>query len=296
MRAYSAAQAELEHAGGYSWRSRLESILRGLGFAEADHDRDLRTFSGGELTRASLARALAMRPDLLLLDEPTNHLDLTSLEWLERELQSLDISVVLVSHDRWFLEAVATGVVELEAGRARVFEGRYSAYRKEKALAIAQQAEAFERQQAELERLQRFVDKFRAGTRSRQAASRAKRIERIELVDRPRQQRSLAFGFPKTVRPGRDVLEVEDARVEAGDKLLVRKGDVRDRARPARRADRPERHGQDLAGRVAARRAAHRRRQGADGPQRRPRRTSRSTRRSCRPTRPCSRRWPRARR
>ena len=122
-----------------------------------------------------------MRPDLLLLDEPTNHLDLVSLEWLERELQSLDISVVLVSHDRWFLEAVATGVVELEAGRARVFEGRYSAYRKEKALAIAQQAEAFERQQAELERLQRFVDKFRAGTRSRQAASRAKRIERIEL-------------------------------------------------------------------------------------------------------------------
>ena len=107
-------------------------------------------------------------------------------------------------------------------GGARVFEGRYSAYRKEKALAIAQQAEAFERQQAELERLQRFVDKFRAGTRSRQAASRAKRIERIELVDRPRQQRSLAFGFPKTVRPGRDVLEVEGARVEAGDKLLVR--------------------------------------------------------------------------
>ena len=224
MSAYSAAQAELEHAGGYSWRSRLESILRGLGFDEADHDRDLRSFSGGELTRASLARALAMRPDLLLLDEPTNHLDLVSLEWLERELQSLDISVVLVSHDRWFLEAVSTGVVELEGGRARVFEGRYSAYRKEKALAIAQQAEAFERQQVELERLQRFVDKLRAGTRSRQAASRAKRIERIELVDGPRQQRSLAFGFPKTVRPGRDVLEVEDARVEAGDRLLVRKG------------------------------------------------------------------------
>ena len=105
-----------------------------------------------------------------------------------------------------------------------MFEGRYSAYRKEKALAIAQQAEAFERQQAELARLQRFVDKFRAGTRSRQAASRAKRIERIELVDKPRQQRALAFGFPKTVRPGRDVLEVEHARVEAGDKLLVRDG------------------------------------------------------------------------
>jgi ATP-binding cassette subfamily F protein 3 len=224
LRAYAAAQAELEHAGGYQWRSRLESILRGLGFADADADRDLRTFSGGELTRASLARALAMRPDLLLLDEPTNHLDLQSLEWLERELQSLDCSVVLVSHDRWFLEAVATGVAELEGGRARVFEGRYSAFRREKALAIAQQAEAYERQQEELARLQRFVDKFRAGTRSRQAASRAKQIERIEMVDRPRQQRALAFGFPKTVRPGRDVMEVEHARVEAGDKLLVRDG------------------------------------------------------------------------
>jgi ATP-binding cassette subfamily F protein 3 len=224
LRAYASAQAELEHAGGYQWRSRLESILRGLGFADEDADRDLRTFSGGELTRASLARALAMRPDLLLLDEPTNHLDLVSLEWLERELQTLDCSVVLVSHDRWFLESVATGVVELEQGRARVFEGRYSAYRKEKALAIAQQAEAYERQQEELARLQRFVDKFRAGTRSRQAASRAKQIERIQLVDRPRQQRALAFGFPKTVRPGRDVLEVAHAKVEAGEKLLVRDG------------------------------------------------------------------------
>ncbi len=221
MQAYATAQAGLEQAGGYQWRSRLESILRGLGFSNADADRDLGTFSGGELTRASLARALAMRPELLLLDEPTNHLDLQSLEWLERELQTLDTSIVLVSHDRWFLESVATGVVELELGRARVFEGRYSDYRREKALAIAQQAEAFERQQVELERLQRFVDKWRAGTRSRQARSVAKRLDRVELVDRPRQQRALAFGFPKTVRPGRDVLEVTDARVVAGDKLLL---------------------------------------------------------------------------
>jgi ATP-binding cassette subfamily F protein 3 len=221
MRLYGDAHAELDRAGGYQWRSRLESILRGLGFAETEGDRDLATFSGGELTRASLARALASRPDLLLLDEPTNHLDLVSLEWLERELQTIDASVLLVSHDRWFLESVATGVLELERGRGRVYPGKYSAFRREKALQVAQQAEAFERQQAELERLQRFVTKWKAGTKSKQAKSREKEIARIELVDKPRTQKSLAFGFPKSVRPGRVVLEVEKVRIEAGDKLLV---------------------------------------------------------------------------
>ncbi len=221
MRRYSAAQSELDRAGGYAWRSRLESILRGLGFADVDADRDLETFSGGELTRASLARALSSNPDLLLLDEPTNHLDLVSLEWLERELVTLDASVLLVSHDRWFLESVATGVLELERGRGRVYTGKYSSYRREKAMQVAQAAEAFERQQVELERLQRFVTKWKAGTRSKQAKSREKELQKIELVDKPRTQRALAFGFPKTVRPGRVVLEVERVRVEAGDKLLV---------------------------------------------------------------------------
>ena len=119
LAAYDTAQRALEAAGGYSWRSRLESILRGLGFDARDADRPLRSFSGGELTRASLARALASNPDLLLLDEPTNHLDLASLEWLEDELTGLDCSILLVSHDRWFLERVATGVLEIERGRAQ---------------------------------------------------------------------------------------------------------------------------------------------------------------------------------
>jgi ATP-binding cassette subfamily F protein 3 len=221
LAAYAAAQAELEAAGGYAWRARLEAILRGLGFADVDGDRLLRTFSGGELTRASLARALAARPDLLLLDEPTNHLDLASLEWLERELAALDASVLVVSHDRWFLKSVATGVLELERGRARVFPLRYSDYRREKALQVEQQAEAFERQQAELARLERFVNKWRAGTRSRQARSVQRTIDRTQRVERPRRERSLAFGFPKTVQPGRIVLEAEGLRVEAGEKLLL---------------------------------------------------------------------------
>src|SRR3954468_20235537 len=103
LRRYSEAQARLEHAGGYAWREHVGSVVRGLGFADAQLDRPLQTFSGGELTRASLARALGGDPDLLLLDEPTNHLDVASLEWLENELSSLDAGVILVAHDRWFL-------------------------------------------------------------------------------------------------------------------------------------------------------------------------------------------------
>src|SRR5437667_7372335 len=123
LRRYSETQGRLEHAGGYAWRERLESVTRGLGFATTDLGRPLSSFSGGELTRASLARALGGDPDLLLLDEPTNHLDVASLEWLERELQSIDAGVILVAHDRWFLEAVTAAVLELEAGRSTYFAG-----------------------------------------------------------------------------------------------------------------------------------------------------------------------------
>ncbi|MDP9283730.1 MAG: ATP-binding cassette domain-containing protein, partial [Actinomycetota bacterium] len=133
LRRYSEAQARLEHAGGYAWRERIGSVARGLGFSEADLDRVLDTFSGGELTRASLARTLGGDPDLLLLDEPTNHLDVASLEWLENELSSLDAGVILVAHDRWFLEATTTAVLELEAGRSTYFAGPWHRWRLEKA-------------------------------------------------------------------------------------------------------------------------------------------------------------------
>jgi ATP-binding cassette, subfamily F, member 3 len=120
---YSRAQARLEVRGGYLWRDRATVMSRGLGFDAQDLDRGLDTFSGGQLTRASLARALATGADVLLLDEPTNHLDIESLEWLEQTLIALDAAVVLVAHDRWFLEAVGTSVLELEAGRSRFFAG-----------------------------------------------------------------------------------------------------------------------------------------------------------------------------
>jgi ATP-binding cassette, subfamily F, member 3 len=209
MRRYDAAQREFERAGGYAWRARLEAVARGLGFAPDDLGRPLRTFSGGELTRASLTRALAAEPDVLLLDEPTNHLDTTAIEWLEEHLDGLDASVVFVSHDRWFLESVATGVLEIERGRGRFDKGSYSHWRLLQAERLAAQADAYERQQGELAHLQRFVDRFRYGTKSRQAQSKLKAMARIERVERPTGQRSLGFRFPAPARSGRIVLEAE---------------------------------------------------------------------------------------
>src|SRR5689334_12429277 len=220
--AYSRAQARLEHAGGYTWRERAMAVVHGLGFRDSDLDRQLSTFSGGELTRASLARTLAGDPDLLLLDEPTNHLDIESLEWLENRLTTIDAAVILVAHDRWFLEAVGTAVLELEGGRSRFFKGPWHAWRKEQAARELALGRAIERQQAEIERLERFVTRFRAGTRSRQAASGQKRLDRIDRVQRgPKDGKALGFAFEKSTRAGRTVLELEQATISAGDKLLL---------------------------------------------------------------------------
>src|SRR2546423_11909453 len=141
LRRYSEAQARLEHAGGYDWRERASRTLRGLGFHDHDLDRPLDTFSGGELTRASLARALSGDPDLLLLDEPTNHLDVENLEWLEQELQSLDAAGILVAHDPGVLEAVTTAVLAPGTGPAPFFPREWPRLPREEAARPAQAAE-----------------------------------------------------------------------------------------------------------------------------------------------------------
>ncbi len=223
LASYARAQARLEHAGGYGWRERALSSLHGLGFRDdAVLDRSLSTFSGGELTRASLGRALAGGPDLLLLDEPTNHLDIESLEWLETHLASLDAAIVLVAHDRWFLEAVGTSVLELEAGRAKFFAGPWHAWRREKAAQDLALGRAIERQQAEIERLERFVTRFRAGTRARQAQSRAKKLARMDRLSRgPADGAGLEFSFKAPERSGRVVFELQGGRVAVSERLLL---------------------------------------------------------------------------
>jgi ATP-binding cassette subfamily F protein 3 len=231
LRRYADAQSRLEHAGGYTWRERAAQTLRGLGFTEPDLDRPLETFSGGELTRASLARALAGDPDLLLLDEPTNHLDVENLEWLEQELQSLDAAVILVAHDRWFLEAVTTGVLELEAGRSLFFPGPWHTWRIERAARAASAAKTAERVGVDIARLERFVERFRyKKSKAKQAQAKLTQIERLqkeragatgELELLNRRSRSLGFDFLKPARSGRTVVEATALEVGAGDKELL---------------------------------------------------------------------------
>ncbi len=225
LRRYSEAQARLEHAGGYAWRERTASVVRGLGFSDDDLQRPLETFSGGELTRASLARALGGDPDLLLLDEPTNHLDVESLEWLERELQTLDAAIILVAHDRWFLEAVTNAVLELDHGRSTYFPGAWHVWRREKAARLADAVKTSARQAEELARLERFVERFRYNARkAKQAQSRVKRIERLQanrVVVPSSRRRTLGFEFLKPARSGRTVVEARDLVIRAGDKPLL---------------------------------------------------------------------------
>jgi len=225
LSAYAAAQQRLEHGGGYRWRDRVLAVLRGLGFDSEQAERSLSTFSGGELTRASLARALATRPDLLLLDEPTNHLDIPSLEWLEGYLTELDAAVVLVAHDRWFLEAVGTSVLELEARRARFFAGPWHAWRTEQAAREIASGKAIERQEAEIARMERFVERFRyKATKARQAQSRLKQIEKIKrdgVEAERRDHRNLRFSFVKPERPGRVVLKLVGATIEVPGRILL---------------------------------------------------------------------------
>ena len=215
---YARAQAQLEAYGGYLWRDRARGMARGLGFGDADLERSLDTFSGGELTRASLARVLATGAEVLLLDEPTNHLDIESLEWLEQTLVGLDAAVVLVAHDRWFLEAVGTAVLELEAGRSRYFAGPWHRWRSEQAAREIALGKTIDKQQAEIARMERFIERFRdKATKARQTQSRAKRLAKVQRIERdPRDSATIGLQFKAPERTGRVVFELSDARIEVG--------------------------------------------------------------------------------
>src|ERR671919_837604 len=228
---YADAQARLEHAGGWAWRDRAARAVRGLGFRDDYLDRQLETFSGGELTRASLARALAVDPDLLLLDEPTNHLDVESLEWLEGELATLDAAVALVAHARWSLGAVTTAVLELSPGGAHFFAGPWHDWRREKAARAIAAEKTADRASEDIARLERFVARFRyKKSKAKQAQAKLTQIGRLEversaardeLASLTRKRRTLGFDFLNPPRTGRVVLEAEDIVLSAGDKKLL---------------------------------------------------------------------------
>ncbi|CAB4937016.1 unannotated protein [freshwater metagenome] len=221
---YARAQTELESLGGYRWRDEAADTVRGLGFTDEDLDRNLETFSGGQLTRASLARALSAKPDLLLLDEPTNHLDLESLEWLEKTLVQYESAMVLVAHDRWFLEAVGTSVLEIEAGRAKFFPGTWHAWRREQAAREIALGKSIAKQEAQIARMEDFVRRFSAkATKAKQAQSRVKALDKIEKISRdPTDTRTMGFNFKKAERAGAVIYELEHGRIEVPPPTIVK--------------------------------------------------------------------------
>jgi ATP-binding cassette, subfamily F, member 3 len=215
-------QRQYEGLDGYTLESRIERILPEMGFSDEDGDRLVSAFSGGWQMRMSLGKILLQSPDLLLLDEPTNHLDLETIEWLENYLRNLTTPMVIISHDREFLDRLCTQIVETERGVSTTYLGNYSAYLAQKEEAKLAQLSAFERQQKEIEKQQAFVDRFRASaTRSTQAKSREKQLDKIDRIEAPDSDvRTLRFKFPPSTRSGREVVQIQDLSHTYGDKIL----------------------------------------------------------------------------
>ncbi|MEG4440263.1 ABC-F family ATP-binding cassette domain-containing protein [Microcoleus sp. AT9_B5] len=221
-------QRQFEGLNGYGLEAQIEKILPEIGFEPEDGDRLVSAFSGGWQMRMSLGKILLQKPDILLLDEPTNHLDLETIEWLEVYLKGLTTPMVIVSHDREFLDRLCTQIVETERGVSTTYLGNYSSYLLQKAEAREAQLSAYESQQKELEKQQAFVEKFRASaTRSTQAKSREKQLDKIERIEAPTGGlKTLHFRFPPAPRSGREVAIIEDLVHTYGDKILFLGADL----------------------------------------------------------------------
>lgn len=215
-------QRQFEALDGYGLEARIEKILPEMGFSAEDGDRLVSAFSGGWQMRMCLGKILLQSPDILLLDEPTNHLDLETIEWLETYLKGLTTPMVIVSHDRAFMDRLCTKIVETERGVATTYLGNYSAYLQQKAEQQAAQLSAYEHQQKEIDKQQAYVDRFRASaTRSTQAKSREKQLDKIERIEAPTADvRSLKFQFPAAPRSGREVVIIKDMVKTYGDDIL----------------------------------------------------------------------------
>lgn len=221
-------QRQFEGLNGYGLEAQIEKILPEIGFEPEDGDRLVSAFSGGWQMRMSLGKILLQKPDILLLDEPTNHLDLETIEWLEVYLKGLITPMVIVSHDREFLDRLCTQIVETERGVSSTYLGNYSSYLLQKAEAREAQLNAYENQQKELDKQQAFVEKFRASaTRSTQAKSREKQLDKIERIEAPTGGlKTLHFRFPPAPRSGREVAIIENLVHTYGEKILFLGADL----------------------------------------------------------------------
>jgi ATP-binding cassette subfamily F protein 3 len=217
---YGAVQARFEQLGGYDLEARARKVLAGLGFADSDMDRSTAEFSGGWMMRIGLARLLLAEPDVLLLDEPTNHLDLESVKWLEGFLAEYAGALLIVSHDRDFLNTVVNRIVELEDGKATEYVGDYAGFVEQRALRAEQQRAAAANQQRKVAATEEFIERFRyKATKARQVQSRIKALDKLERIDAPDgKRRTMRFSFPEPPRAGRDVVRLEHVAKGFGDR------------------------------------------------------------------------------
>jgi ATP-binding cassette subfamily F protein 3 len=214
MAQYQKITETFEHLDGFTIRARAESILQSLGFGPSDFDRPVETLSGGQKSRVMLAKAILQGQDLLLLDEPTNHLDLPSLRWLEDFIQDTDATVAVISHDRYFLDKIATSILELELGSSRSYEGNYSEFMDKKEQEMALLERHYEQQQSYIKRQEDYIRRNIAGQNTKMAQGRRTHLAKLDRIQKPmRDRRKVKFSFPETQRSGDVALVLENASV-----------------------------------------------------------------------------------
>ncbi|MEY4383634.1 MAG: Zinc import ATP-binding protein ZnuC [Bacteroidota bacterium] len=217
-------QEEFENLDGYTIQSKTEEILEGLGFSTEDLKKPLKQFSGGWRMRVILAKLLLQKPALLLLDEPTNHLDLPSIEWVEKYIQNYEGAIVVVSHDRYFLDRTIDHIAEVSGQKITLYPGNYSYFMEEKALRNEIQKGAFENQQAQIRQTERFIERFKAkASKSRQVQSRVKALDRLDLIEDVIDEKAkVNFKFNFGTQPGRFILFLEHISKAFGEKIILK--------------------------------------------------------------------------
>ncbi|MDY5408405.1 ABC-F family ATP-binding cassette domain-containing protein [Veillonella caviae] len=206
-------QNRLEWLGGYDYEQKTKRIVYGLGFTDEDLDKPASDFSGGQKTRINLAKALVRSPDFLFLDEPTNHLDMDMLEWLEGYLSSYPGGILIVSHDRYFLDRIVTGVVELDHHKAITYKGNYSRYIAQRDERLKSELAAYEKQQEYIKKTEEYIDKYRAGIKSKMARGRQSQLNRLERLEAPEIRDTLQFSFPPAAMSADKVLVLDHVSI-----------------------------------------------------------------------------------
>ena len=211
-----------EHADGYNYENRIKIVLHGLGFPENEWDKPAENFSGGQKTRILLAAALVKEPDLLILDEPTNHLDIRMTEWLEGYLRNFKGGVLIVSHDRFFLNNVVGRVLEMEGGHLQNFKGNYDQYLAQKEIQMATMEAAYEAQQEYIARTEAYIRRFKAGIKSKMARGRQSQLNRLERVEGPERIEEFELRLPPAPESAERVLVLEELSVGYGENVLLK--------------------------------------------------------------------------